>query len=264
MRPEAKTDARTAALFDLKGTLIHHESRSALPMMPWMLSRLIDAEYKVAVLTSYDAGSARHLCKSVGFLEKIPIFSGWDRPNLVREALEHLGQPTRGFYFDDKPGGLQEVATASISALDGRVLGFTGSRYYCPKLAQACVELRIPLALSPYDVLHRLGELGLFEEFCEKSLIPESHARDVGFLIPGLIHPFSVFGGDAERMIHVPLKQVPPEGWEQVWLNIGWIGAAASGCTLLLKSVVRHLHSMAISSEVQMKHGAWPMQRQTT
>jgi hypothetical protein len=234
---------RRLVIFDLLGTIIDHDRNNALPMLTAILNRLNSGHPgTVAIVTKYDRASALNLCRSAGFSDSIPVYAQGERRGLVEQALE-IASPDIAWYFDDSPSNLQKVCGIDTAVLKGRVLGFARDRQSCRQkhLAQRCAELRIGLALSPYDVLHVLAKLNWYEEYCQNHSKFGWTAQDIGFLIPGLNHPFSASGRDAERAIGFPLQEVPDNNWEPIWFNLGWIGSSDSACTLLLRSVKRSL-----------------------
>ena len=236
-------------LFDLLGTLIHHETRQALPMMPFMLRRLAEKDYQVAILTSYDHGSASEIVAGAG-LPPLKLFAGSDRADLVRQALSFFQEPDTAWYFDDKPAGLIAVQHSGFHPLQDRVCGFIGSRKYCsgskysPTLPASCKKNRLPLALFPYDIVEVINEGEIFEEFCgvspsRLSPCPALQPEEVAFLLPGLETPCSVFGG-YKRAINA-VFDAPRDRWEPIWRNLGWIGTADSIFTLMVRSAAREL-----------------------
>jgi len=226
-------------LFDLMGTLIHHETNQALPMMPFVLQRLAQEGNRIATLTRYAAETARALVADAGLPRDLLVFAGSDRGDLIRQALAHFDSPEKAWYFDDKPEGLAAARRLGAGCLEGRVFGFVGSRRYRKRLATWCRDNRTPLALGPHDIVQILDRGTVFHEFCLSRRDAGLSAEEVGFLLPGLPNPCLCFSYE-DRAIG-DLYDAAREDWTPIWRNLGWIGVAHSAFILLAESAKRVL-----------------------
>ena len=257
--PRAPAIVHAPILFlDFLGTIIHHETHVALPMLRFMINGLRKGGYRVVVLTAYRLDVAREMAMRAG-LGDLEIHSTQNRGKKVREILDAVPGTTRAHYVDDKPDGLRSVLEAEIECLGGRVLGFTGSRKYCrpgigeTDIATWCQGHGVSLALSPYDIFCRLPEYFcrhrnylLVEEYVEEN--PDLDPEGLGFLVPGLAHPFSD-GGDAERVLGT-LVERNRNDWPPVWKNLGWIGCCKCQCKIMVRS---SLVSLGMDADLILK-----------
>lgn len=236
--------------FDFLGTIIHHETMRAMPMLPFMIRRLQARGCRVVVLTSFEQGRAQRMAAQAGLAGDLEIHSTQNRGQIVGQILRASPATERAYYIDDKPEGLASVLRAGLDCLKGRILGFTGSRKHCATegeeigIALWCQRNRVPLALSPYDILCHLREDEAIENYAAEP--PDLSPEELGLLIPGLAHPFSVSGGDAEQALGV-LVWNNRKDWTPIWENLGWIGGCECQCKIMIRSALLSLGMDAAS-----------------
>ena len=150
-------------IFDLQGTLVHHQTGEVLPMIPGLIHRLRDNGQTLSIVTKCEAAVVESILQANKCLQDIPIFLNKPRPQLVRDALLRAGNPVVAWYVDDKPDNLRAIADDKIPSLGGRIIAFVGSgKYfsgprYLTEDEAACGSHKIPMAHSPKDLLHQIA-----------------------------------------------------------------------------------------------------------
>lgn len=228
---------------DFLGTIIHHKTKRAMPMLRFMIHWLRASGYRVVVLTSFEKGEAQTMAAKAELDVDLEIHSTQNRGQMVGQILRAAPATERAYYIDDKPEGLESVLRAGLPCLSGRIVGFTGSRRHCEThgatagMAPWCQTNGVSLALSPYDILCRLQEYEVVEKYVAEK--PDLSPEELGLLIPGLAHPFSAVGGAARAVGTFVLAN--RNDWTAIWKNLGWIGCCECQCKIMIRSALLSL-----------------------
>ena len=89
--------------FDFQGTIVHHITGRAMPMLPFMIGRLRAKGYRVIVLTRCDQQEAKRMAVNAGFSDDLEIHSTHNRGQMVRRLLENAPISQQAYYIDDNP-----------------------------------------------------------------------------------------------------------------------------------------------------------------
>lgn len=230
------------AFFDFSGTVIDCSGKTKvhfIPMMPEILKRMEDDNWRVTLVSRYTESQCRQLLTSAGSNLEYPIASsaGSSKGEVVSNLLSRDGEAV---FVDDKPENL-----ASVRKLCGnrvRVIGFVGSRKYTPVISTWCRQNEIELSLSPVDLCEGLKINVDMQAAFYKSKSPRS-MEELASLIPGLDHPMSALSGETCFCDHrYPLSQFlercMPDDHPLLWSNLGWITCNECLWKALVRSVL--------------------------
>jgi hypothetical protein len=219
------------ACLNIRGTLVHHETKKPVPLMPQLLRRLQEAGWQIKVTTRYEMDKAEDLlssvCRTADILAtSVDIAAGLtDKAAYVRRLLDD--GVTNLIFIDDNPTqvkAVQKVVLAPERPLRNavvRVFGFLGSRKSVPKAYAECINAGAKYALTAIELAERLESW-----FSYESILVTLTLDGVIELIPGLQHPMSAAGGESQLIpgfILARWNQLSPDQLKHVWMNIGMV-----------------------------------------
>ncbi len=239
---------RKILFIDVSGTLIHHETGRAVPVMPELVSSAMEQGWDTVAVSRHSEKDIMSMLTSVNLEERTAIRSsaGSTKGEVVRQEVADR-RAQIAVFVDDKPdnlGGALEVAGDAV-----RVLGFLGSRKYTPELSTWCRNNRVELALSAVDLAEALSVPLSFEDGAE-TLLSTYTPEELCAVLPGTNHPMSTQDGPKQMTDH----QVPAEAilsalrsdpgsfpFDRLWEDLVWVACTQCMWKLLVQSVAGYL-----------------------
>jgi hypothetical protein len=226
------------AFFDLLGTIIHHKTCRALPLMNEILQALKRKGWSVVIVTSYSEESADKKLQKAGIRSTTAILSSSESDGKGGVIAQYLARhpSDESFFVDDQPKNLKSVKSECGERV--RVIGFVGSRKYIPEVSTWCAKEKMELALSASDLCAYL-------RLCVDPVTIIANSRgdmsfeEIATLIPGgIYHPLS---NPTYKVFLELIDRWPTQKFNYFWQNIGWIGCDACIWKALVESVLKSL-----------------------
>lgn len=235
------------AFVDLSGTLLDHRSGRPVPLMDSLVNRLVDADWRVVVVSRHSEARAREFLAKASITGVVEICSsaGSHKGAVIKEILGEVPSEI-AVYLDDKPENLDSALQTSVRNL--RTLGFVGSRKYAPDLSTFCRRKGIELVLSTMDAAETL-EISLpLAPDCFNSLRGHSD-EEICQAMAGLDHPAHPLAGsglnDHRCLTTEFLSNREAQDYSPFWRNLGWISCHKCMWKLLVESVLRSIGTPA-------------------
>ncbi|MBF0501967.1 MAG: hypothetical protein HQM09_17645 [Candidatus Riflebacteria bacterium] len=225
------------AFFDLSGTILHHNTKRPLPLMPGLLKSLSYNGWSVDIVTDRSEACARLLLERAGLDHPYPIHSSSfsSKGRIVKGLIDsHSDDTGVSVFIDDRPRHLESVRKHCGDRV--RVIGFVGSRLTSPELSRWCHKGKYDMALSPVDLFEGLG-------VCGGGDLSKFSEGEIACLIPGLEHPMSSITGetanfDHRSILYELLWQRNLTDYSPIWRNIGWITCSECLWKVLVETVL--------------------------
>jgi hypothetical protein len=232
------------AYIDLKGVVINHNTGRALPLMHLFLRGLIQKGWSLSILTSYSTQKAEYLMRKAGLPTDIPILSsaGTEKGLILSEEVRRFSSG-QFMFLDDKPDNLASVRKRCGDSV--RVIGFVGSRKYCPQLSEWCFHNEVELALSVPDLFEGLA-ISCDVRHDLIHLLARWPEGDLSGLIPGLDDPMSSIAGETSFFSHRAvtsqlLSRRRIADFRRLWANIAWITCRECLLKAIVETVIKFL-----------------------
>ena len=175
---ELLEEARVSKLLcvDVSGTLVHHKTGKAIPLMPELVRSAHRGGWRVVAVSRYPDRKIRELLERAGLDRDMESrsSSGSSKGEILRRELNEA-KWSDVVFIDDKPENLASVREATRGT--ARVLGFTGSRKYVPRISLYCRQQNVELALSAIDIAETLQLPLQLHEWAERARENTGHLK---------------------------------------------------------------------------------------
>lgn len=231
-------------LVDLSGTLMHHETKRPVALMPELLTSANNEGWSVFVVSRYPAEAIQSSLDQLGLSDMaVPVSSAGSNKGKVMAEIVGRHDAEVAVFIDDKPDNLKSAAEIGNRRL--RVIGFIGSRKYTPALSDWCINNSVELALSALDLAETL-RIPLSIDTDVDRWLDKYTPDEIADLLLGSDHPASAktaetVVADHRAAPYLVLESEDRVNYQLFWQNLAWVSCRECTWKLLVRSVLQSM-----------------------